>query len=116
MTFLETLRRGGSPILDRGTMAMASTNQVGTLREQDEPGWGFGLLSGSCSTPSRLGGRRTRERSGGEASGVTRGSSTPWPDITVVMLSNTALEGCTGSAFPQDVAEAIYASGQNAGS
>ena len=51
LTFLETIRRGGPPILDRSTIAMASTNQVGTLREREAPGWGFGLLSGVLLDP-----------------------------------------------------------------
>jgi CubicO group peptidase (beta-lactamase class C family) len=116
MTFLETLRRGGPPILDRGMMAIASTNQVGTLREQDEPGWGFGLLSGVLLDPEPA---RWPSQVGTLRWGGVWGNAwfiDPVAGLTVVMLSNTALEGCTGSAFPQDVAEAIYASGQNAGS
>ena len=80
MTFLETMRRGGLPILDRGTVAMASANQIGTMREQDEPGWGFGLLSGVLTNSARApSGRRTRGLSGGAACGETRGSSTRRP-------------------------------------
>jgi CubicO group peptidase (beta-lactamase class C family) len=112
MTFLETLRRGGPPILDRDTMALASTNQVGTLREREAPGWGFGLLSGVLldpelgQWPSHVGTLRW--------SGVWGNAwfIDPAAGITVVMLSNTALEGCVGGAFPQDVAEAVYAGRQ----
>ena len=46
MTFLETLRTGGAPILARETVELASRNQVGSLREQEEPGLGFRLPLG----------------------------------------------------------------------
>jgi CubicO group peptidase (beta-lactamase class C family) len=114
MAFLETIRCGGPPILDRHTIAMASTNQVGTLREQEAPGWGFGLLSGVLvdpelgQWPSHVGTLRW--------SGVWGNTwfIDPAAGLTVVMLSNTALEGCVGGAFPQDVAEAVCAGRQTA--
>lgn len=114
MTFLEALRCGGSPILDRDTMAMASTNQVGTMREQDEPGWGFGLLSGVLIDPEPA---HWPSHAGTLRWGGVWGNAwfiDPAAGITVVMLSNTALEGCTGSAFPQEIAEAVYANGPHA--
>ena len=46
LTFLETLRTGGAPILTPETVELASRNQVGSLREQDDPGWGFVFLLG----------------------------------------------------------------------
>jgi CubicO group peptidase (beta-lactamase class C family) len=108
MTFLETMRRGGPPILDRGTVAMASANQIGTMREQDEPGWGFGLLSGVSTNSARA---QWPSHPGTLRWGGVWGNAwfiDPAAGITVVMLSNTAVEGCTGSAFPQQVAEAVY--------
>jgi len=108
MTFLETMRRGGLPILDRGTVAMASANQIGTMREQDEPGWGFGLLSGVSTNSARA---QWPSHPGTLRWGGVWGNAwfiDPAAGITVVMLSNTAVEGCTGSAFPQQVAEAVY--------
>jgi CubicO group peptidase (beta-lactamase class C family) len=44
MTFLEAIRCGGAPVLHRDTVAMASSNQVGTFRERDDPDG----ASGSC--------------------------------------------------------------------
>jgi CubicO group peptidase (beta-lactamase class C family) len=61
MTFLETLRTGGAPILTPETVQLASRNQVGSLREQEEPGWGFGFLSavltdaGRAAVPAQVG-------------------------------------------------------------
>jgi CubicO group peptidase (beta-lactamase class C family) len=108
MTFLETLRCGGPPILDSGTVAMASTNQVVTMRVLDEPGWGFGLLSGVLLDPKPA---QCPSMTGTLRWGGVWGNAwfiDPAAGLTVVMLSNTALEGCTG-AFPQHVAAAVYA-------
>jgi CubicO group peptidase (beta-lactamase class C family) len=111
MTFLETLRTGGAPILSRETVELASRNQVGSLREQAEPkpGWGFGLVSGVLTDPERAG---TQAHAGTLSWGGVYGHSwfqDPVAELSVVGLTNTALEGCTGS-FPADVQAAIYAS------
>ena len=53
MRFLETWRLGGAPILTADTVEEASRNQVGGLRERDEPGWGFGFISGVLLDPQR---------------------------------------------------------------
>ena len=111
MTFLETLRTGGAPILTRETVELASRNQVGSLREQAEPkpGWGFGLLSGVLTHAERAG----IQAHGGTLSwGGVYGHSwfqDPVAELSVVGLTNTALEGCIG-AFPDDVEAAVYGS------
>jgi CubicO group peptidase (beta-lactamase class C family) len=61
VTFLETLRTGGAPILTRETVQLASRNQVGSLREQEEPGWGFGFLSAVLTDAERAGSPAHRE-------------------------------------------------------
>jgi CubicO group peptidase (beta-lactamase class C family) len=107
LTFLETIRCGGAPILDRHTVAMASSNQVGILREQDEPGWGFGFLSGVLIDPPLA---QWPSHAGTLRWGGVWGNSwfiDPVAGITLVQLSNTALEGCVGE-FREQVAEAIY--------
>jgi len=111
MTFLETLRTGGAPILSRETVELASRNQVGSLREQAEPkpGWGFGLFSGVLTDAERAG---TPAHAGTLSWGGVYGHSwfqDPVAELSVAGLTNTALEGCTGS-FPADVQAAIYAS------
>lgn len=106
MTFLEALRCGGSPILQRSTVDMASSNQVGTLRERDDPGWGFGFLSGVLVDPERA---EWPSHVGTLRWGGVWGNSwfiDPVAGVTVVSLSNTALEG--QGAFRQQIADAIY--------
>lgn len=93
MTFLEAVRRGGAPILQRSTVEMASSNQVGTLRERDDPGWGFGFLSGVLVDPQRA---QWPSNVGTLRWGGVWGNSwfiDPVAGMTVVSLSNTALEG-----------------------
>lgn len=108
MTFLEALRTGGAPILIHKTVELASDNQVGHLREQDDPGWGFGFLSGVLIDPQRAG---SPAAAGTLAWGGVYGNSwflDPRGGLSVVALTNTALEGCQG-AFPADIQAAIYA-------
>lgn len=109
MTFLETLRTGGAPILTRETVQLASRNQVGSLREQEEPGWGFGFLSGVLIDAERA---ESPAHVGTLSWGGVYGHSwfhDPAAELSVVGLTNTALEGCKGS-FPAHVQAAIYAS------
>ncbi|MEO7235109.1 MAG: serine hydrolase domain-containing protein [Lapillicoccus sp.] len=106
MSFVEAVRRGGAPILQRSTVAMASSNQVGTLREHDDPGWGFGFLSGVLVDPGQA---QWPSNVGTLRWGGVWGNSwfvDPAAGVTVVSLSNTALEG--QGAFRQQVADAIY--------
>jgi CubicO group peptidase (beta-lactamase class C family) len=111
MTFLETLRTGGAPILTRETVELASRNQVGSLREQVEPkpGWGFGLFSGVLTDAERAG---VQAHAGTLSWGGVYGHSwfqDPVAELSVVGLTNTALEGCIGS-FPDDIQAAVYGS------
>jgi CubicO group peptidase (beta-lactamase class C family) len=108
MTFLEVLRAGGAPILRRDTLELATRNQIGGLRELEEPGWGFGFLSGVLIDPDRAG---SPAAAGTLSWGGVYGHSwflDPAAGLSVVALTNTALEGCTG-AFPADIQAAIYA-------
>ena len=106
MIFLEAVRCGGTPILQPSTVAMASSNQVGTLREQDDRGWGFGFLSGVLIDPVLA---QWPSHAGTLRWAGAWGNSwfiDPVAGITVVTLSNTALEG--QGAFRQQIADAIY--------
>src|SRR5215204_6337520 len=99
MTFLETLRTGGAPILTREMIELASRNQVGSLREPEEPGWGFGYLSGVLVDPERA---ESPASAGTLSWGGVYGHSwfqDPVAELSVVGLTNTAVEGCMGS-FP----------------
>ena len=109
MTFLETLRTGGAPILTRETVELASRNQVDSLREPEEPGWGFGYLSGVLVDPERA---ESPASAGTLSWGGVYGHSwfqDPVAELSVVGLTNTAVEGCMGS-FPAEVQASIYAS------
>jgi CubicO group peptidase (beta-lactamase class C family) len=103
------MRTGGAPILTRETVGLASRNQIGSLREQEEPGWGFGFLSGVLTDAERAG---SPAHAGTLSWGGVYGHSwfhDPAAELTVVGLTNTALEGCMGS-FPGEVQASIYAS------
>ena len=78
------------------------------MREQEEPGWGFGFLSGVVIDPARAG---SPAAAGMLSWGGVYGNSwflDPVAGLSVVALTNTALEGCMG-AFPTDIQAAIYA-------
>lgn len=103
---LETLRRGGAPILPDGLTAEMARNQTGTLSMADWPGWsyglGFAMLRDAAGTPETPGTWRW-----GGAYGHTWFVD-PAKRLSVVAFTNTASEGVSGR-FPQDVTRAIYA-------
>ena len=77
-------------------------------RDQEEPGWGFGFLSGVLMNAGRAG---SPAREGTLSWGGVYGHSwfqDPVTGLSVVGLTNTALEGCMG-AFPAEVQGAVYA-------
>jgi len=79
---------------------------VGSLREQEEPGWGFGFLPAVLTDGERAGSPC------GNAV-VGRGLWASWfqdpaAELSVVSLTNINLEGCIGS-FPADAQASIYA-------
>jgi CubicO group peptidase (beta-lactamase class C family) len=109
MTFLEALRTGGQPILRPDTVELALRNQVGALREAESPGWGFGYLCGVLLDARRAG---SPAAEGTLSWGGVYGHS--WfqdraAALSVVSLTNTAVEGCMG-LFPEQVQGAVYSS------
>jgi len=108
MTFLEAIRTGGASVLTRDTVTRASANQVGRLRHEEAPGWGFGFLSAVLTDPRQA---QLPSSAGTLQWGGVYGHSwfiDPAAGFTVVALTNTALEGCLGS-FPADIQGAVYA-------
>ena len=107
MRFLETIRTGGAPILRTETIRAAMTNQVGRMREDNEPGSGFGFLSAIVDEPERS----DLPFSAGSARwGGVYGHNwfiDPAKGISALDFTNTALEGCVGS-FPKDITRAVY--------
>jgi CubicO group peptidase (beta-lactamase class C family) len=107
MRFLEAIRIGGVPILKQETVDLALANHVGTLRDELEPGAGFGLMSAIVSDP----GRTARPHSPGTAHWGGVYGHTWFIDreagLSVVSLTNTAVEGCLGQ-FREDLVSAVY--------
>jgi CubicO group peptidase (beta-lactamase class C family) len=108
MKFFEALRQGGAPILKRETLALASRNQIGNLpREEKDAGWRFGFLSAVMDDPKAA---KSPISVGALEWGGAWGHRwlvDPTAGITIVILTNTAMEGVTG-VFPYDVYAAVY--------
>lgn len=106
LRFLEALRLGGAPVLSADTIAMATSNRIGAIKRL--PGNAFGYFGGVITdaalaeTPQAVG---TYEWGGIYGH---RWFVDPTNRLTVVMMSNTANEGCSGD-FPRNARNAIYA-------
>jgi CubicO group peptidase (beta-lactamase class C family) len=107
LRFLEAIRTGGAPILERKTVDTMATDQVGPQAETQGPGWGFGYGWGVLVDPAATG---TPQAPGtlqwigayGASWFIDRANG-----LSVVALTNTAFEGMSG-AFPGDVRNAVY--------
>jgi CubicO group peptidase (beta-lactamase class C family) len=110
LRFLETIRRGGSPILSRDSTAQMMRNQNAHLPPELQgpaPGWGFGFGGSVLVDPAAAGSPQSRGTwQWGGAYGHTWFVD-PVRKLTVVALTNTALEGLAGR-FPIDLRDAIY--------
>jgi CubicO group peptidase (beta-lactamase class C family) len=106
LCFLEALRQGGAPILQAETTHRMVEDQVPLLAAGD-PGSGFGLGFGIVRDPFVA---KTPKGVGSWGWGGIYGT-TFWVDpvagLSVVALTNTALEGITGR-FVVDVVDAVY--------
>jgi CubicO group peptidase (beta-lactamase class C family) len=108
LTFLEALRRGGEGLLRPTTIRMMTSNAIGDLPMLMGPGWGFGLAAAVLKDPV--------------AANVPQGAGTwrwggvyghhwfvdPKHELSVVVLTNTALVGMIGE-FPDALSRALYA-------
>ncbi|MDR3471131.1 MAG: serine hydrolase [Devosia sp.] len=104
-TFLETLRRGGEPILSRDSVARGIQNRIGKIKR--EPGSGFGHFGAVVFDPAAAG---TPQPAGTFEWGGVYGHRwfvDPVNELTAVIMTNTAIEGCNGP-FPRAVRDAIY--------
>ena len=105
--FLEALRRGGDPILSAETTAMAMRNQIGDLPREDAPGFRFGFFGAVLADPVAAG---WPNPPGTVGWGGVYGHSwfiDPTNGLSAAIMTNTALEGCTGQ-FPADIRNAVY--------
>jgi CubicO group peptidase (beta-lactamase class C family) len=109
LKFLETLRQGGGTILQPNSVRAMMSNQIGELRINIEstPSWGFGFGGAVLLDPKQA---KVPQAAGTWKWGGVYGSH--WyvdslSRLSVVVLSNTALEGMTG-AFVGDLMNAVY--------
>ena len=106
LRFLETLRQGGAPILQAETAQCMVEDQVPLLTAGD-PGNGFGFGFGIVRDPDAA---KTPKGVGSWGWAGIYGT-TFWVDpavrLSVIALTNTALEGVTGS-FAANVVDAVY--------
>ena len=104
--FLEALRTGGSPILSLQSVRAITTDRTGGLGPGPGIAFGFGLSV--ITDPAQA---LTPQSAGTFAWGGVYGHSwfvDPAKRLTVVVLTNTAVEGMT--QFPTQIRNAIYAS------
>jgi CubicO group peptidase (beta-lactamase class C family) len=108
LRFLETLRCGGGPLVKPDTAAAMMRNQVGDLPVNARgPGWGFGFGASVLKDPEQAG---SPQSAGTWGWGGVYGHSwfiDPASRLTVVGLTNTAIEGMAGR-FPTDLRNAVY--------
>lgn len=104
---LEAMRTGGGGVLRPETAAAMTQNQIGALRSN--PGWGFGLGMAVLLDPRAAGSPQTP---GTIMWGGVYGNGwfvDPVNRLTVVELTNTAVEGMLGAGtFPTQLTQAIY--------
>lgn len=108
LAILETIRRGGAPLLSTETVGMMMADQAGGRRQQHEPGSGFGFGWSVITNPAEAG---VPFPKGTLKWGGVYGHSwfiDPVNGLTLVALTNTTLEGMWGK-FTVDLREAIYA-------
>jgi CubicO group peptidase (beta-lactamase class C family) len=108
LRLLETIRKGGAPILTAATAASMLSNQVGAVPGL-QPGVRFGFGGTVVVDPNAA---RTPQSPGTLAWGGVYGHSwfvDPVRKVTVIALTNTALEGMSGK-FPGALRGAVYES------
>jgi CubicO group peptidase (beta-lactamase class C family) len=108
LTILETIRKGGAPLLSAETVAQMTRDQAHGLRQQQYPGFGFGFGWAVVTDPvvANVPWSKGTYRWGGVYG--HQWFVDPHKELTVVALTNTALEGMSGQ-FTLDLRDAIYA-------
>ena len=109
LKFLAALLSGGNPILKSTTVRQMMSNQSGALRTTTEqtPSWGFGFGGSVLMDPALAG---TPQAAGTWKWGGVYGHHwyiDPANRLTVIALTNTALEGMVGG-FVGDLRAAVY--------
>jgi CubicO group peptidase (beta-lactamase class C family) len=108
MTFLEAIRTGGGPVLKPESARLMAQNAIGDLDVALlGPGYGFSLGAGVLLDPAAA---NTPQAAGTWTWGGVYGSTwfvDPANRTTVVIVSNTAIEGMAG-AVTVGVRDAVY--------
>jgi CubicO group peptidase (beta-lactamase class C family) len=109
LTFIEAIRTGGAPILSAESVDAMLTVQTGTLPIVNRgPGWAFGFGGALLVDPAAA---LTPQSRGTFGWGGVWGHAwfiDPVRRLSVMSLSNTALEGMMGR-YVRDLRDAIYA-------
>lgn len=111
LKFLETIRKGGAPILGPQSVRLLTENQIGDVPVPIlGPGYGFSLGWGILTDPQATALPTPQSKGTWNWGGVYGGSwfVDPAKAVSVVVLTNTAIEGMIG-ATPSAVREAVYA-------
>jgi CubicO group peptidase (beta-lactamase class C family) len=108
LRFLEAIRTEDTSILKPGSDKAIFESSMGTTYiKAGEPGWGWTLMSAILIDPKTA---KSPQNKGTIAWGGVYGHAW-WVDrpagLTVVILTNTAVEGMSGS-FPTEIKKAIY--------
>jgi CubicO group peptidase (beta-lactamase class C family) len=105
---LETLRKGGAPILKPETARLIAENGIGDIPlMQGQEGWGWSLGLSILKDPVAA---KTPQSVGTWLGGGAWGTSyfvDPHRRMTVIWLTNTAMAGMAGE-FPNQLVKAIY--------
>jgi CubicO group peptidase (beta-lactamase class C family) len=107
MRFLEAMRTGGAPVLKESTVELMATNAIGDIPIM-LPGRGFGLGWAVLKDPIAA---ATPQLPGSWTWGGVYGNAwfvDPALDLSVVIITNTAIAGMTGT-FPDTIRDAVYA-------
>jgi CubicO group peptidase (beta-lactamase class C family) len=107
LRLLEALRNGGGGAVKAQTVALAFSNRIGDV-PRDDAGMRFGYIGAVTENPAAA---NSPVGKGTVNWGGVYGHSwlvDPANGITMVSMTNTALEGCTGK-YPTLVRDAVYA-------
>ena len=107
LAILETIRKGGAPLLSRETVDLMTRDQAHGVRQPLDPGIGFGFGWAVVTDPVAA---QVPWSKGTYRWGGVYGHSwfvDPQKELTVVALTNTALEGMWGQ-FTVDLRNTIY--------
>jgi CubicO group peptidase (beta-lactamase class C family) len=109
LAFVEAIRAGGDPILTRATATAMMAVQTGDFPIPNRgPGWAFGYGAAVLTDPAAAGSPQSAGTFGWGGVWGHTWFVDPAQRLSVVALTNTALEGMMGP-FTRDVRDGVYA-------